>query len=79
MGHPGHAPLALVAKDGQFSWWQWLKAVHGFQDAALKAYNQGRFKPVVHLLADHGFSTVLRPSARRPKPPPRRWPSGPSW
>lgn len=94
MAHPGqgyekfdtlkNAPLALVAKDGQFSWWQWLKAVHGFKDETLKPYNynlapflanpkaiqqgysvaepiyvenQGRFKPVVHLLADHGFST----------------------
>jgi NitT/TauT family transport system substrate-binding protein len=94
MAHPGQgyenfaalksAPVALIAKDGQFSWWQWLKAVHGFRDEALKPYNynlgpflanpksiqqgysvaepiyvenQGRFKPVVHLLADHGFST----------------------
>ncbi len=79
-----NAPLALIAKDGQFSWWQWLKVTHGFQDEALKPYNynlgpflannkaiqqgysvaepiyvenQGKFKPVVHLLADHGFST----------------------
>jgi NitT/TauT family transport system substrate-binding protein len=79
-----NAPVAFVAKDGQFSWWQWLKAVHGFRDDALKPYNynlgpwlannksiqqgysvaepiyaenQGKFKPVVHLLADHGFST----------------------
>ncbi len=94
MAHPGqgyetfaalkNAPVAFVAKDGQFSWWQWLRAVHGFRDDALKPYNynlgpwlannksiqqgysvaepiyaenQGRFKPVVHLLADHGFST----------------------
>lgn len=94
LAHPGQghddfarlkdAPLALIAKDGQFSWWQWLKAVHGFRDEALKPYtynlgpflanpkavqqgysvaepiyveNQGQFKPVVHLLADHGFST----------------------
>jgi NitT/TauT family transport system substrate-binding protein len=94
MAHPGqgyekfetlkNAPLALVAKDGQFSWWQWLKVAHGFRDEALKPYNynlgpflanpkaiqqgysvaepiyvenQGHFKPVVHLLADHGFST----------------------
>ena len=94
IAHPGqgyenfaalkNAPVALIAKDGQFSWWQWLKAVHGFRDEALKPYNynlgpflanpkaiqqgysvaepiyvenQGRFKPVVHLLADHGFST----------------------
>ncbi len=94
IAHPGQgyedfaklktAPLALIAKDGQFSWWQWLKAVHGFKDEVLKPYNynlgpflsdkksiqqgysvaepiyvenQGKFKPVVHLLADHGFST----------------------
>ena len=94
MAHPGqgyekfenlkNAPLALIAKDGQFSWWQWLKVTHGYKDEALKPYNynlapflanpkaiqqgysvaepiyienQGKFKPVVHLLADHGFST----------------------
>ena len=94
IAHPGQgyesfdalksAPLALIAKDAQFSWWQWLKATHGFRDEALKPYNynlgaflanpkaiqqgysvaepiyvhnQGNFKPVVHLLADHGFST----------------------
>jgi NitT/TauT family transport system substrate-binding protein len=94
IAHPGQgyerfealkdAPVALIAKDGQFSWWQWLKVSHGFKDEALKPYNynlgpflanrraiqqgysvaepiyvenQGKFKPVVHLLADHGFST----------------------
>ncbi|MES2889246.1 MAG: ABC transporter substrate-binding protein, partial [Pseudomonadota bacterium] len=94
LAHPGqgfedfaalkNAPVALIAKDGQFSWWLWLKVRHGFQDQALRPYNynlgpflanpkaiqqgysvaepiyvqaQGRFKPVVHLLADHGFST----------------------
>jgi NitT/TauT family transport system substrate-binding protein len=94
LAHPGqgyenfealkNAPVALIAKDGQFSWWQWLKVSHGFKDEALKPYNynlgpflanpkaiqqgysvaepiyvekQGGFKPVVHLLADHGFST----------------------
>jgi NitT/TauT family transport system substrate-binding protein len=94
IAHPGQgyerwealkdAPLALIAKDGQFSWWQWLKATQGFRDAALKPYTyhlgpflanpraiqqgyavaepiyvkaQGGFEPVVHLLADHGFST----------------------
>lgn len=94
IAHPGQgyekfealktAPVALIAKDGQFSWWQWLKVTHGFRDEALKPYNynlgpflankkaiqqgysvaepiyvenQGKFKPVVHLLADHGFST----------------------
>jgi NitT/TauT family transport system substrate-binding protein len=94
IAHPGQgyekfealksAPVALIAKDGQFSWWQWLKVQHGFRDEQLKPYNynlgpflankkavqqgysvaepiyvekQGGFKPVVHLLADHGFST----------------------
>ncbi len=94
IAHPGQgyekfeklkdAPVAMIAKDGQFTWWQWLKAVHGFKDEALKPYNynlgpflanpkavqqgysvaepiyvkeQGKFEPVVHLLADHGFST----------------------
>jgi len=94
IAHPGQgyesfaalrsAPTALIAKDAQFSWWQWLKARHGFRDESLKPYNynlgaflanskaiqqgysvaepiyvenQGKFKPVVHLLADHGFST----------------------
>ncbi|MBL8360116.1 MAG: ABC transporter substrate-binding protein [Rubrivivax sp.] len=94
IAHPGQgyetfaklkdAPVALIAKDGQFSWWQWLKVAHGFKDEVLKPYNynlgpflanpksiqqgysvaepiyvenQGKFKPVVHLLADHGFST----------------------
>ena len=94
IAHPGQgyeafgalktAPVALIAKDAQFTWWQWLKAEHGFRDEQLKPYNynlgpflankkaiqqgysvaepiyvehQGGFKPVVHLLADHGFST----------------------
>lgn len=94
IAHPGQghenfaalksAPVVLIAKDAQFSWWQWLKVRHGFRDEALKPYhynlgpflanpksiqqgyavaepiyveNQGRFNPVVHLLADHGFST----------------------
>jgi len=94
IAHPGQgyenfeslrgAPVAFIAKDGQFSWWQWLKVTHGFRDEALRPYNfnlgpflsnprsiqqgysvaepiyvenQGKFRPVVHLLADHGFST----------------------
>jgi len=94
VAHPGqgyerwenlrNAPVAFIAKDAQFSWWQWLKVTHGFRDESLKPYNynlgpflsnarsiqqgyavaepiyvenQGKFKPVVHLLADHGFST----------------------
>lgn len=94
IAHPGQgyedfaklkdAPVALIAKDAQFTWWQWLKVRHGFRDEALRPYNynlgpflankraiqqgysvaepiyvekQGGFKPVVHLLADHGFST----------------------
>lgn len=78
------APVAWIAKAAQFSWWQWLKAAHGFRDESLRPYNytlgpflarkdsiqqgyaiaesvyieeQGKFKPVMHLLADHGFST----------------------
>ena len=94
LAHPGQgyekfadlakAPVVMVAKDGQFTWWQWLKVQHGFKDEQLKPYNynlgpflanqkavqqgysvaepiyvenQAKFKPVVHLLADHGFST----------------------
>jgi NitT/TauT family transport system substrate-binding protein len=78
------APVALIAKDGQFTWWQWLKVTQSFRDEALRPYNynlglfivnkramqqgysvaepinvekQRGFEPVVHLLADHGFST----------------------
>lgn len=94
IAHPGqgyehfenlkNAPVAFVAKDAQFTWWQWLKSAHGFRDEQLKPYaynlapflsnarsiqqgysvaepiyvqDQGKFKPVVHLLADHGYST----------------------
>lgn len=94
IAHPGQgyekfeslrsAPVAFIAKDAQFTWWQWLKVTHGFRDEALRPYNynlapflanpralqqgysvaepiyvqnQGKFKPVVQLLADHGFST----------------------
>ena len=40
-----HAPVAWIAKDAQFTWWQWLKAEHGFRDAQLRpyAYNLGPF------------------------------------
>jgi NitT/TauT family transport system substrate-binding protein len=78
------APTAFVSKDGQFSFWQWMKAEHGFKDEQLKPYvfnvgpfladkksvqqgysisepisikAQAGFDPVVHLLADNGFST----------------------
>ncbi len=94
LAHPGQgydkwddlkkAPTVLVSKDGQFSFWQWMKADHGFKDEQLKPYTfnlapfladkkalqqgysisepfnvrkQAGFDPVVHLLADHGFST----------------------
>ena len=94
IAHPGqgyqtfeslrNAPVAFIAKDAQFTWWQWLRVTHGFRDESLRPYNynlapflanpkalqqgysvaepiyvqnQGKFKPVVHLLADHGFST----------------------
>lgn len=79
-----NAPIALIGKDSQFTWWQWLKVAHGFRDEMLRPYNynlgpflsnpkavqqgysvaepiyirnQAKFDPVVHLLADHGFST----------------------
>ena len=49
MAHPGqgyekfealkNAPVALIAKDGQFTWWQWLKVQHGFKDENLRPYN----------------------------------------
>ena len=77
------SPTAFISKDGQFSFWQWMKAEHGFKDEQLKPYvfnvgpfmadkksvQQGYsisepvnlkaqgFDPVVHLLADNGFST----------------------
>jgi NitT/TauT family transport system substrate-binding protein len=94
LAHPGQgfndfaklptAPTIFVGKDGQFTWWQWLKAQYGFRDEQLKPYTynlgpflgnkrsvqqgysmdepiyiekQGKFKPIIHLLADHGFST----------------------
>jgi len=49
IAHPGQgyerferlkdAPVVMVAKDGQFSWWQWLKAAQGFHDEQLRPYN----------------------------------------
>ena len=94
IAHPGQgyddfaslrtAPVVLIAKDAQFTWWQWLKARHGFRDEQLRPYNyalgpflansravqqgysvaepiaverEAHFTPVIHLLADHGFST----------------------
>lgn len=32
------AKTILIAKDGQFSFWQWLKSEHGFRDEQLKPY-----------------------------------------
>lgn len=32
------APVAFIGKDGQFSFWQWMKSEHGFKDAQLKPY-----------------------------------------
>ncbi len=39
------APVAFISKDGQFSFWQWMKAEHGFKDEQLKPYvfNVGPF------------------------------------
>jgi NitT/TauT family transport system substrate-binding protein len=49
IAHPGQgyeqfdrlktAPVVLVAKDAQFTWWQWLKVAHGFRDEQLRPYN----------------------------------------
>ncbi|MFI5445024.1 ABC transporter substrate-binding protein [Polaromonas sp. UC242_47] len=94
IAHPGQgldkwsdlnkAKTVLLSKDGQFSFWQWMKASQGFRDEQVKPYNyslsqfladkqsvqqayatsepmavekQAGFKPVVHLLADAGWST----------------------
>ena len=48
IAHPGQgydkwedlkkAPTVLISKDGQFSFWQWMKAEHGFKDEQLKPY-----------------------------------------
>jgi len=55
IAHPGqgydkwedlkNAPVVLVSKDGQFSFWQWMKADWGFRDEQLKPYtfNLGPF------------------------------------
>jgi NitT/TauT family transport system substrate-binding protein len=39
------APIAFIGKDGQFSFWQWMKSEHGFKDSQLKPYtfNLGPF------------------------------------
>ncbi len=49
LAHPGQgynsfkdlakAPVAFVGKDGQFSFWQWMKAEYGFKDEQVKPYN----------------------------------------
>ena len=33
-----NAPEILVSKDGQFSFWQWMTAEHGFKDESLRPY-----------------------------------------
>lgn len=39
------APVAFIGKDGQFSFWQWMKAEYGFRDEQIKpyTYNVGPF------------------------------------
>ena len=32
------APEILISKDGQFSFWKWMTAVHGFKDESLRPY-----------------------------------------
>lgn len=49
IAHPGQgferfdairqAPRIWIAKDAQFSWWQWLKRAHGLRDEQLRPYN----------------------------------------
>jgi NitT/TauT family transport system substrate-binding protein len=49
IAHPGQgfeafdklktSPRLWIAKDAQFTWWQWLKRQHGFTDAQLRPYN----------------------------------------
>ena len=43
--HLKDAPVVLVAKDAQFTWWQWLKVSQGFRDEQLRPYtfNLGPF------------------------------------
>lgn len=43
--HLKDAPVVLVAKDAQFTWWQWLKVTQGFRDEQLRPYtfNLGPF------------------------------------
>ena len=55
LAHPGQgyerferlkeAPVVLVAKDAQFTWWQWLMVTQGFRDEQLRPYtfNLGPF------------------------------------
>lgn len=55
IAHPGQghdkwedakkSPTVLMSKDGQFSFWQWMKVDHGFRDEQLKPYtfNLGPF------------------------------------
>lgn len=55
IAHPGQgherfaalkdAPVALIAKDAQYTWWAWLKSRHGFRDERLRpyTYNLGPF------------------------------------
>ena len=33
-----NAPEILVSKDGQFSFWKWMTAEHGFKDESLRPY-----------------------------------------
>ena len=49
LSHPGQgynsfkdltkAPVIFIAKDGEFSYWQWMKAEYGFKDEQLRPYN----------------------------------------
>ena len=86
LAHPGQgydkwedlkkAPTILIGKDGQFSFWQWMKADHGFRDEQLD-----EMAAVLQLrVGDHvrGRGQVVRGEcadhSRRPRPAPH-----PSW
>jgi NitT/TauT family transport system substrate-binding protein len=92
LAHPGKAKqlddlkklVLFVSKEGIASYFQWLKADYGFDEASVRPYTfnpqpfladkntamqgyvtsepfaiemQGKFKPEIFLLADHGFNT----------------------
>jgi NitT/TauT family transport system substrate-binding protein len=60
------APVVFIGKDGQFSFWQWMKAEYGFRDEQLKPYtfNVGPFL-ADKKSAQQGYSIVEPISIRK--------------